>query len=214
MEEDHHRPYYHFTSPEYKLNDPNGLSYWQGRWHLFYQAYPPEDPRQHWGHAVSTDLVHWRDLPYAIYPNPESMVYSGSAYVEEDRVIAMYHGVGAGTMVATSDDPLLLNWDKLTGQAVIPFPREGEPKPPHPISDPNIWKKEGIYYALLTGAQPTGPGGKRVRLQSLLKSKDLKSWEYMHPFVENATPWWVTTAPAPISGRLATGNTYCCTSAI
>ncbi len=185
MEEDPHRPYYHFTSPEYKLNDPNGLSYWQGRWHLFYQAYPPEDPRQHWGHAVSTDLVHWRDLPYAIYPNPESKVYSGSAYVEEDRVIAMYHGVDAGTMVATSDDPLLLNWDKLTGQAVIPFPKDGEPKPPHPISDPNIWKKDGIYYTLLTGAQATGPGGKRVRLQSLLKSKDLKSWEYMHPFVEN-----------------------------
>ncbi|MCX6867475.1 MAG: hypothetical protein NTV46_14895 [Verrucomicrobia bacterium] len=72
-----HRPAYHFVSPENMMNDPNGLCFWQGRWHLFYQAYPPDefpDPkdikkrRQHWGHAVSDDLVRWRDLPYAIHP--------------------------------------------------------------------------------------------------------------------------------------------------
>src|SRR5690554_773903 len=71
LAEDRFRPIYHYVNPEGRLNDPNGLSYWQGNWHLFYQAYPPEDPRQHWGHAISKDLVHWRDLPYAIYPNPE-----------------------------------------------------------------------------------------------------------------------------------------------
>ena len=76
---DPHVPLYHFISPENRLNDPNGLSFWQGRWHLFYQGYPPEDPRQHWGHAVSDDLIHWRDLPYAIYTNPEEHVFSGSA---------------------------------------------------------------------------------------------------------------------------------------
>jgi len=55
---DPHRPIYHYVNPENTLNDPNGLCFWQGRWHLFYQAYPPEDPRQHWGHAVSDDLIH------------------------------------------------------------------------------------------------------------------------------------------------------------
>jgi beta-fructofuranosidase len=40
-------PLYHFVSPESTMNDPNGLCFWQGRWHLFYQGYPPEDPRQH-----------------------------------------------------------------------------------------------------------------------------------------------------------------------
>ncbi|MEN6453090.1 MAG: hypothetical protein ABFD10_02460, partial [Prolixibacteraceae bacterium] len=89
---DRHRPFYHFISPEGKLNDPNGLCFWKGKWHLFFQAYPPEDPRQHWGHAVSDDLIHWRDLPYAIYPVPEEMVFSGSTWVENNRVIAMYHG--------------------------------------------------------------------------------------------------------------------------
>ena len=64
------RPKYHYVNPEGNLNDPNGLCFWQGNWHLFYQAYPPEDTRQHWGHAVSKDLIHWRDLPYAIYPLP------------------------------------------------------------------------------------------------------------------------------------------------
>src|SRR5215204_1210534 len=55
---DPYRPLYHFVSPEGDLNDPNGLCFWQGQWHLFYQAYPPENPRPHWGHAVSDDLIH------------------------------------------------------------------------------------------------------------------------------------------------------------
>ena len=58
---DPHRPVYHYVNPEGNLNDPNGFCRWQGRYHLFYQAYPPEDIRQHWGHACSDDLVHWSD---------------------------------------------------------------------------------------------------------------------------------------------------------
>ena len=68
---------------------------------------PPEDPRQHWGHAISKDLIHWRDLPYAIYPDPEECCFSGASLVEKDRVIAMYHGTKVGNMVAVSSDPLL-----------------------------------------------------------------------------------------------------------
>ena len=119
--DDPHRPIYHYINPEANLNDPNGLCFWQGRYHLFYQAYPPEDTRQHWGHAISDDLVHWRDLPYCIYPNPERCCFSGAALVEEDRVIAMYHGTEVGNMVATSSDPLLLNWEKVANKAVIPI---------------------------------------------------------------------------------------------
>ena len=87
---DPHRPIYHYVNPENTLNDPNGLCFWQGRWHLFYQGNPPEDPRPHWGHAVSDDLIHWRDLPYAIYPNPEESCFSGWTFFEDDRVIATY----------------------------------------------------------------------------------------------------------------------------
>jgi beta-fructofuranosidase len=181
---DPHRPIYHYVNPEGNLNDPNGLCFWQGRWHLFYQAYPPEDPRQHWGHAVSDDLIHWRDLPLAIYPHPEDKVYSGSTLVEADRVIAMYHGVAAGTMVAVSSDPLLLNWEKVTGNAVIPLPKAGEPRPPYNIFDPCIWKQGDYYYALTAGTSSKGPGGKAVRANFLHRSRDLAKWEYLHEFID------------------------------
>ena len=51
-EGDRYRPFYHFSPPENGLNDPNGLCYWQGKWHLFYQG-SPDEGRGHWGHAVS-----------------------------------------------------------------------------------------------------------------------------------------------------------------
>lgn len=182
---DPYRPIYHYVNPEGRLNDPNGLCFWQGRWHLFYQAYPPEDPRQHWGHAVSDDLIHWRDLPPAIYPHPEDKCYSGSTLVEDDRVIAIYHGIAAGTMVAVSRDPLLLNWEKLTGQAVIPLAKPDDPPLPYNIFDPCIWKSDGMYYALTAGTREEGPGGKPVRAEFLHRSPDLVHWEYLHPFLEN-----------------------------
>ena len=184
MAGDPYRPIYHYVNPENRLNDPNGLCFWKGRWHMFYQAYPPEDPRQHWGHAVSDDLIHWRDLPYAIYPNPERCCFSGATLIEKDRVIAMYHGTTVGNMVAVSDDPLLLNWKKVTGKAVIPMVNPDGSVPPYRVFDPCIWKKGNMYYSLSGGTLP-GPGGKRVRANFLLRSKDLAKWEYLHPFVED-----------------------------
>ncbi len=184
-EGDPHRPVYHFVSPESRLNDPNGLCFWRGRWHLFYQGYPPEDPRPHWGHAVSDDLIHWRDLPYAIHPDPEECCFSGAALVEEDRVIAMYHGTQVGNMVAVSSDPLLLNWEKVTGRPVIPIPdQDGSPQA-YTVFDPCIWKKGGAYYSLSAGTLCSGPGGKQVAADFLFRSEDLESWEYLHPFTED-----------------------------
>lgn len=194
-ERDPLRPVYHYVNPEAMLNDPNGLCFWQGRWHLFYQAYPPEDTRQHWGHAISDDLVFWRDLPYCIYPNPERCCYSGATLVEKDRVIAMYHGTEVGNMVAVSSDPLLLNWEKITGAPVIPLPPKDDPpvhyfqKPRYDVRpnvfDPCIWMKEGMYYSLSAGTKPEGPAGKSVRANFLFRSADLVHWTYLHPFVED-----------------------------
>lgn len=181
---DRYRPFYHFVSPESTLNDPNGLAYWQGNWHMFYQAYPPEDNRQHWGHAISKDLIHWKDLPYAIYPSPERAVFSGTSLVEENRVIAMYHGTQVGNMVAVSEDPLLLNWEKVTGKAVIPLLTETGFATPYSVFDPSIWKKDGVYYALSAGRAPKGADNKKFGTAYLFRSKDLANWEYMHEFVE------------------------------
>lgn len=180
-----YRPVYHFVSPEGNQNDPNGLCYWQGKWHLFYQAYPPEDTRQHWGHAISEDLIHWKDLPYAIYPNPEYQCYSGSTFAEDERVIAMYHGTRVGNMVAVSSDPLLLNWDKVAGKAVIPMKSMTGFPLPYSVFDPCIWKKDSVYYSLSAGRLAEGPGNKQWRANFLFRSLDLERWEYMHEFVEN-----------------------------
>ena len=169
---DRYRPVYHFTSPESFNGDPNGFCRWQGRWHLFYQAWPVGDHRQHWGHAVSEDLVHWHDLPYAIYPHPEQSCFSGSSLVEQDRVIACYHGwFQVGNMVAISSDPLLLNWEKLTGKPVLPSKNPDGSRPPYGVFDPCVWKKDGMYYQLTCGA--------------VFRSKDLVTWKYLHRFVEN-----------------------------
>jgi len=169
---DRYRPVYHFTSPESFNGDPNGLCRWQGRWHLFYQAWPIGDHRQHWGHAVSEDLIHWQGLPYAIYPNPEQSCFSGSSLVEKDRVIACYHGwYEVGNMIAIASDPLLLNWEKLTGKPVLPSKNPDGSRPPYGVFDPCVWKKDGTYYQLTSG--------------SVFRSKDLVKWKYLHRFVEN-----------------------------
>ena len=183
LADDPYRPIYHFVNPENRLNDPNGLCFWQGRWHLFYQAVPPDEPRWHWGHTVSDDLIHWRDLPYAIYPDPEESCFSGATLVEEGRVIAIYHGTRAGNMIAIARDPLLLNWEKLTGGPVIPVTRpDGSPQP-FPVFDPCIWQQDGIYYSLSGGTRPHEWGRGRPS-HYVLKSHDLVNWEYLHPFVE------------------------------
>jgi fructan beta-fructosidase len=78
------RPLYHYTPEKYWINDPNGLVYFNGEWHLFYQHNPYANEPNHasWGHAVSRDLMHWEYLPVAIYEANGVMIYSGSAAVD------------------------------------------------------------------------------------------------------------------------------------
>ena len=86
--------------------------------------------------------------PTPSIPTPKNAAILGSALVEEDRVIAIYHGTQIGNMVAVSSDPLLLNWQKLGDGAVIPMAQPGEPPLPYTVFDPCIWKKGDYYYAL------------------------------------------------------------------
>lgn len=79
-----YRPQFHFTPEEKWMNDPNGLVYNKGIYHLFYQYYPGDivwGP-MHWGHAVSTDMVKWEHKPIALYPDDNGLIFSGSAVVD------------------------------------------------------------------------------------------------------------------------------------
>lgn len=189
-----YNPSYHFYAPDGMINDPNGLCFWQGKCHLFYQAYPPADSRQHWGHLYSEDMVHWKDLPLAIYPDQEYAVFSGSALAEEDRVIAMYHGRWIGNMIATSHDPLLLNWEKNPANPVIPIlPDQSESKGrPYAIFDPFLWKEDSGYYAL-SGCfygelEERGKNHHNIMVEHLFHSQDLTHWTYMGELAPGGFP--------------------------
>jgi beta-fructofuranosidase len=165
------------------MNDPNGLIQWQGRYHLFYQ-YNPEGPfpgPKHWGHAVSTDLVHWDDLPIALSPTPdgpdEDGCWSGYAVQHDGAVTVVYTGVrGAAQLpcVATSRDPDLVTWTKHPGNPVIAAP-------PSDLDilifrDHAVWQGNGAWFQLV-GSGFADAGGTAL----LYRSTDLINWEYLHP---------------------------------
>ncbi len=84
IEEELYRPKFHFTPKENWMNDPNGMFYYNGDYHLFFQYHPKSNiwGPMHWGHAISTDLVIWKEQPIALYPDEKGYIFSGSAVVD------------------------------------------------------------------------------------------------------------------------------------
>lgn len=138
-----HRPQIHFSPPANWMNDPNGMVFFEGEYHLFYQYYPDSNVwgPMHWGHAVSKDLVQWEHLPIALYPDSLGYIFSGSVVVDRNNssgfgkdgkapliAIYTYHnmaGEKAGRTdfqyqgIAYSNDRGR-TWTKYAGNPVIP----------------------------------------------------------------------------------------------
>ncbi len=125
-----YRPQYHFSPPCGWMNDPNGLVYYQGEYHFFYQ-FSPQVSRgaMHWGHAVSPDLVHWQNLPIALYPDEVGgPIWSGSAVVDADNTSSLVPGGGLIAIFSYENQSQGIaystdrgrTWTKYAGNPVIP----------------------------------------------------------------------------------------------
>ena len=131
--EELHRPQFHFSAQKNWINDPNGLVYHQGVWHLFFQHNAEQRVwgKMWWGHAISEDLIHWRQVDHALYPDSTGTMFSGSAVVDHHNTA----GFGAGAMLlfytaAGSNVEPKRSWDQclaysLDGKTFIKF--DGNP---------------------------------------------------------------------------------------
>ena len=185
---DFQRPVFHFTGPSSWMNDPNGVIHWDGKYHLFYQ-YHPESPRfglAYWGHAVSEDAIHWRDLPVAIAPTPggpdETGCWSGTVVVNDGVPTAIYTGVGPegygqqSQCVATSQDGLL-TWEKYSRNPILSeIPAIANQSTD--LRDPMIWREGESWYMLLA-SRIKDRGGSVF----LYRSPDLIRWDFLHPLL-------------------------------
>ena len=192
---DPHRPRSHFTSPTGWMNDPNGLIAVPKNggleYHLFYQ-YNPSEARWgdiHWGHAVSTDLVHWQDLPIALAPEPgvdELGCWSGYAVLDGQRLKLIYTGAGplkfagdetnASICLAESDD--FVHFTK-KGQ-VLPWPPDMQLIG---FRDPIVWREADDW------RMNVGAGFKDATMGGAVlsyRSDDLLNWEYLGVLVSQS----------------------------
>lgn len=184
------RPQIHYTQRRGWNNDPNGLIYYEGEYHLFYQHNPYERDwgNMHWGHAVSKDLIHWEELPIALFPDEHGTMFSGSAVIDYKNTAGFNKGnVPAMVAVYTADSPEKQvqciaysldkgrTWTKYDGNPVVDSKAKWNS---HDTRDPKVFWYE--------------PTGKWVMVlnerdgHSIYNSDDLKHWT----FESHITGFW------------------------
>ena len=189
------RPQFHFSARSHWLNDPNGLIFYQGEYHLFFQHKSPTTKGTAWGHAVSTDLLHWEQLPHAIMPDELGEVFSGSAVVDwnntagfqtgnEKTLVGMYTSAPDPAMRAKGQlDVQCLaysndrgrTWTKYSGNPVIQNVVNGN-------RDPKVvWHEPSKRWIM---ALYLGPEKRNAPLVfALFSSPDLKQWTQLQTLV-------------------------------
>ena len=185
---DSQRPLFHLTPTIGWMNDPNGFSFYQGEYHLFYQYHPysTEWGPMHWGHVKTRDFLHWERLPVALAPDTEydkSGCFSGSAIeLPDGRQLLVYTGVRkvreeTGELrehqtqcVAVGNG---VDYEKYEGNPVLAskdLPHGGSR---YDFRDPKIWQEGDMYY-MVVGNRPADESGSIL----LYESRDCFHWKY------------------------------------
>ena len=179
---DYYRPSYHFTPAYGWMNDPNGMVYKDGEYHLYYQynPYGSKWGNMHWGHAVSRDLIHWQHLDPAIARDTLGHIFSGSSVVDihntagygKNAIIALYTSAsdknGQIQCMAYSTDNGRTFTKYESNPVLTPFDGLRD------FRDPKVfWYEKGKCWYMIVSAD------KETRFY---KSKNLKKWEYVSAF--------------------------------
>ena len=190
------RPGFHLTPRTGWMNDPNGFSYYKGRYHLFYQYYPYESRwgSMHWGHAVSQDLLHWESLPCALAPDEaydRDGCFSGSAVeLPDGRQLLMYTGVlkerqGHGEYREVQTQCLAagdgLDYEKYEQNPVLDDTDIPEGSSRFDFRDPRIWRHTDGTYRCVVGSRPADGSGQIL----LYASGDGFHWKFKSVLVSN-----------------------------
>ena len=198
------KPKLHFTAPYHWINDPNGLIYYKGNYHIFYQHFPYDNKwgTMHWGHAITKDFVNFEHLPIALYPSKDfdrNGCFSGSA-IEIDGQLYLYYTAikyakenpsnvhnqysdddlrASQALVVSSDG---IHFDNVKNKKqIIPMIQEGFIGDYRHTRDPKVWKKGDTYY-LIVGNKNAEQKGQVV----LFSSKNLEEWKFETVLAENS----------------------------
>ena len=190
------RPAFHLSARTGWMNDPNGFSYYDGKYHMFYQYHPYDSHwgPMHWGHAVSKDLLHWEYLPAALAPDElydKDGCFSGSAVTLDDgRQLLMYTGVVKEHLIngetreiqtqclAVGDG---IDYEKYGKNPVINSDALPEGGSKYDFRDPKMWRKEDGSYCCVIGNRAADGSGQIL----LFTSQDGFAWKYEKVLIEN-----------------------------
>lgn len=184
-----YRPQFHFSAKSNWMSNPSGLVFYDGEYHLFFQHNPSGNKwgHMHWGHAVSHDLVHWKQLPVAIFPDKDSTdtthcaAWSGCAVVDTENrtglqsganktLLAFYTSYKCGQRMAYSNDKGR-TWKKYSENPLIPFVENED------AHDPNIfWHEPSQTWVMTLYRKPNGNTAEKGI--SFYSSTNLIDWKF------------------------------------
>lgn len=177
------RPQYHFTTRRGWINDPNGLIFYRGKYHMFYQHNPYERDweNMHWGHTVSTDLIHWDEQPLALHPDEIGTMFSGTAVIDYSNTSGFGRGKDNPAFVVfyTADSPSAQRqcmaysldegrtFTKYEGNPIIDSHEKWQS---HDTRDPKVlWYAPGKHWSMVLNERDG---------HSIYTSSNLKDWTY------------------------------------